>query len=224
VIIGIAMASSVDSFGAHDSSGTVVNLRCPACRKRGTFEGLGPDLLCYDLNGSSIVGERRCPDPECHALVFFEWPTDEPITSLVTYPPETIDFDASDLPSPVLAALQEAVSCHANRCYKAAAMMVRKCLEELCQDREANGENLKERIKSLRSAIVLPTDLFDGLDDLRLLGNDAAHVESRDYDEVGKEELEVSLAFTKEVLKATYQYAALRKKLSALKKSSGETP
>jgi len=100
-------------------------------------------------------------------------------------------------------------------------MMVRKCLEELCHDRDAKGENLKDRIKALESAIVLPSDLFDGLDDLRLLGNNAAHVESRDYDDVGEEEVEVSLAFTKEVLKATYQYASLRKKLSALKRRSG---
>jgi hypothetical protein len=58
----------------------------------------------------------------------------------------------------------------------------------------------------------------DGLDDLRLLGNDAAHIESQEYTKVGKEEVEVGIEFGKEVLKAVYQYAALLDKLRALKK------
>ena len=50
--------------------------------------------------------------------------------------------------------------------------MVRKTLEELCRDRQAQGPNLKDRIKALGTKVVLPTELLDGLDDLRLLGND----------------------------------------------------
>lgn len=38
---------------------------------------------------------------------------------------------------------------------------------------------------------MLPADLLNGLDDLRLLGNDAAHIESQEYNQVGKEEVEV---------------------------------
>lgn len=62
------------------------------------------------------------------------------------------------------------------------------------------------------------TGLFDGLDELRLLGNDAAHVESKDYDDIGQEEVELAIEFTKEVLKALYQYAALKSRLVALKR------
>jgi hypothetical protein len=59
---------------------------------------------------------------------------------------------------------------------------------------------------------------MDGLDDLRLLGNDAAHIESQEYTKVGKEEVEIGIEFAKEVLKAVYQYSALLSKLRALKK------
>jgi hypothetical protein len=96
--------------------------------------------------------------------------------------------------------------------------MVRKTLEELCRDRNATGANLKERIKALGTKVVIPAELLDGLDDLRLLGNDAAHVESREYDKVGKEEVEIGIEFASEVLKAVYQYSALLNKLRALKK------
>jgi hypothetical protein len=168
------------------------------------------------LIGNGIrAGYRRCPDPVCNALLFF-------VTApkgLITYPPERIDFDATNVPPPVLAALTEAVTCHADECFVAAAIMVRKTLEELCTDRKAEGANLKERIKALGAKVVLPSELLDGLDDLRLLGNDAAHIESREYDKVGKEEVEIGLELAKEVLKAVYQYSALLNRLRALKKT-----
>ncbi len=51
-----------------------------------------------------------------------------------------------------------------------------------------------------------------------MLGNDAAHIESQEYAKIGKEEVEVGIEFTKEVLKAVYQYSALLNKLRAFKK------
>jgi hypothetical protein len=96
--------------------------------------------------------------------------------------------------------------------------MVRKTLEALCKDRNAVGPTLKKRIEALANKVVLPAELLAGLDDLRLLGNDAAHIESQEYEKVGQEEVEVSIEFTKEVLKAVYQYSALLNKLRALKK------
>ena len=56
------------------------------------------------------------------------------------------------------------------------------------------------------------------MDDLRLLGNDGAHIESPEYNRVGSDEVEVRIEFAKEVLKAVYQYPALLGKLRALKK------
>ena len=97
--------------------------------------------------------------------------------------------------------------------------MVRKSLESLCHDRGATGANLKDRIKSLGTKVVLPQELLDGLDDVRLLGNDAAHIESDVYNQVGQEEVDVVIDFTKEVLKAVYQYSVLLNKLRALKKT-----
>jgi hypothetical protein len=137
----------------------------------------------------------------------------------VSYPAERIDFDATDIPAGILKTFEEAITCHANQCFVAAAIMVRKTLEELCRERGATGKNLKERITALGTKVVLPAELLQGLDDLRLLGNDAAHIESQEYDKVGQEEVEVGIEFTKEVLKAVYQYSALLNRLRALKKA-----
>jgi len=191
------------------------NLRCPGCGQLGTFEILLNNTQDF-ATGDIRVGERRCPNINCAALLFIIWRNNQIIRS---YPALRIDFDKTNIPTQVVAALEEAITCHANECFIAGAIMVRKTLEELCRDRGATGSNLKERIKDLGTKIVVPKELLDGLDDLRLLGNDAAHIESREYDQVGKEEVAVGIEFTKEVLKATFQYSTLLARLRGLKKS-----
>jgi hypothetical protein len=204
-------------YGQPEGPNTLIKLRCPACRQRATLESMGGQDVKVVLDAGDLirVGYRRCPDPNCLALLFFVEDTHGKL--LATYPVERIDFDATNVPPPILAALEEAVTCHANQCFVAAAIMVRKTLEELCRDRNAEGANLKERIKMLGTKVVLPTELLEGMDDLRLLGNDAAHIESREYDKVGKEEVEVGLELAKEVLKAVYQLSTLLGRLRALK-------
>ena len=203
----------VERDSMHGPSQTI-SMRCHACKQIGTFEVFRqlPDLFPAD---GVLMGQRRCPNPECHAHIFFIHRHGKP---LLTYPAERIDFDTSDIPANVTAALEEAIACHANRTYKAAGMMVRKTLEELCADRKAKGKNLKTKIRALRKKVVMSTELLDAADDLRLLGNDAAHVKSKTYDEVGRDEIEIGIKLTKEILKAVYQQAGLVQELQELKR------
>ena len=191
----------------------VVSLRCPSCRQRGTFEAFPP--IHDAVTGTVRLGQRRCPNPECQAHVFFAAENEQLVLS---YPAERIDFDSSGIPASIVSALEEAITSHATKCFTAAAIMVRKTLEELCREVSAKGDNLKVRIGDLATKVTLPKELLEGLDDLRLLGNDAAHVESRAYDEVGQEEVEVGILFAKEVLKAAYQYKSLLERLKSLKR------
>lgn len=200
-----------------------LKLRCPACLHVGVLATTSVnDVGLYLSFGSSSVkyaGIRVCANAECMQLLFV---VHQDGTVLLSYPPERIDFDASNLPERVLACIEEAVACHANSCYVAAGMMVRKTLEELCEDRGAEGNNLKARISALGSIVLIPRELLEGMDDLRLLGNDAAHVEAKTYEQIGKEEVEISLEFAKEVLKAVYQYGDLLERLRSLKKVRSE--
>jgi hypothetical protein len=191
-----------------------LNMRCPSCKQLGTFESHGVNDVY--IGGNTYLGHRFCPNLSCAIHLFVAHLGGK---ILISYPPERLDFDATDVPRPVTTALDEAITCHANECFTAAAIMVRKTLEELCRDRGAHGSNLKDRIRDLGTKVILPIELMDGLDDLRLLGNDAAHFESHAYDNVGKEEIETGIEFTKEVLKAVYQYKALLQRLQKLKKA-----
>jgi hypothetical protein len=151
-------------------------------------------------------------------LIFYIW--DITANKLdASYPPERLDFDATNIPAAVTRALEEAITCHANECFISCAIMVRKTLEELCHERSATGANLKERLRNLGTKVILPQELLDGLDDLRLLGNDAAHIESQEFNGIGREEVEIGIQFTKEVLKAVYQYSDLLNKLRSLKRT-----
>lgn len=107
------------------------------------------------------------------------------MTSKATMPPSAVStlwlrINSTNIPSNVLKTLEEAISCHAIRSYVAAGMMVRKTLEELCEDRKAKGKNLKEKIADLGNAVMMPKELLDGLDDLRLLGNECCACSSQD--------------------------------------------
>lgn len=100
--------------------------------------------------------------------------------------------------------------------------MVRRTLEEICNERGATGADLKKRIKSLRSKVVLPDGLLDGMNELRLLGNDAAHVKAKAYADIGSDEIKLAIALTKEILKALYQLDDLLKQIQALKEPAPE--
>lgn len=194
--------------------GNPLSIRCPGCGNIGTFEPLRniPDVFAANL----WLCHRRCPNPNCHAHVFCIH--DNSGSVLRTYPAQRIDFDPKNIPDRIVKTFIEAISCNAENLHVATAIMIRRTLEELCEDKKAIGNTLKDRIGSLKSIVVLPTELFAALDDLRLLGNDAAHIEAKTYDSIGPAEIEVAIELTKEILKAVYQLDDLVLRLRSLKK------
>jgi len=96
--------------------------------------------------------------------------------------------------------------------------MVRRLLEELCSDKGLTGNDLKARLAALGQSVVIPQELLTAADELRILGNDAVHVEAKAYDAIGPNEAMLAIELAKELLKAVYQYSSLVSELQALKK------
>ena len=217
---------AISTQPAPTTLGSSVSVRCPACRQVGTFDRISltvQNMQIYDVQIATpgtayVVGQRLCPNQLCRGLLFFIWNVSSNKLD-ASYPPERLDFDATNIPPSITKALEEAITCHANECYMASAIMVRKTLEELCHEKRAPGKNLKERLRNLGSKTMLPQELLDGLDDLRLLGNDAAHIESQEFNDIGQQEVEIGIQFAKEVLKAVFQYTDLLAKLRSLKRT-----
>jgi hypothetical protein len=196
--------------------------RCPHCGHFGTFVSvIGNDVYTYhtEHNRGEVIdnylGIRRCPNEKCHGHLFFI--ADNARNVQLTSPSETIPFDKENIPNKVLTAFEEAIKCHSNSCFIASAIMIRKTLEEICIDRGATGANLYKRLQDLGGKILIPKELLSGMNELRLLGNDAAHIEAQTFSEIGKDEIEVSIEFAKEILKAVYQYDNLLQRLKNLK-------
>ena len=191
-----------------------VALRCPGCRQVGTFEAMQnvSDVRVHAL----FLGQRRCPNPHCKTHIFCIYNHNNVVVK--SYPSEQVDFDPKNIPPAISKTFGEAVACRAESLHVASAIMIRRTLEELCEDKQAAGSNLKARIAALRTAVVLPQSLLDALDDLRMLGNDAAHIEAKTFDSIGPEELDVAIELTKEILKSVYQLNDLLGRLRALKK------
>src|SRR6266849_6593741 len=120
-------------FATISQPTTPVTLRCPSCRLQGTFDEFPgtKDISVSTQSGANLLGQRKCPNPDCVAHIFFVLFDNKVVQS---YPAERIDFDSSGIPQGIVRSLEEAITCHAHKCFIASAIMVRKCLEELCQE------------------------------------------------------------------------------------------
>jgi len=197
------------------SNAQIINLRCPHCHHHGAFGGF-PDVMdvVWKVPVLNRAGIRVCANANCRGIVFI-WTQQDVL--FAAFPPELVGYDETDLPAEVRDCLKEAILCHAQGCFRAAAIMVRRSLEAMCEERGAKGSSLEKKIESLKGQIVISQDLIEGAHELRFLGNDAAHVEAKAFTTVGKEEVEAALDLAKELLRATYQTAALVKRLRAMK-------
>ncbi len=210
------------------NSPLIASIRCPICRHQGAFHGWNDvrdikwaqstteEDKAKNIVSTFFAGVRMCPNTFCQAPVFVIMMEGEVVK---VYPPEVLDFDTTSLPPHIASTLEEAVKAHSAECFRASALMVRRVLEEVCKDKEANGKDLKARVAALGGAALIPKELIEAADELRILGNDAAHVEARAYDQIGKVEIEIAIDLSKEILKAVYQYSVLLDHLTNLKRS-----
>lgn len=203
-----------------NSSHATIQTDCPHCGKSGTFDSVQANDI---QSNTHILGIRRCPNPDCRDAIFFiKGNIQGNYSELLIYPSSKITFSTEGIPEKVLRAFDEAITCHSNKCFIASAIMLRKTLEEICDNQGASGKTLYNRLEALSSIIIVPKQLIEATHELRLLGNDAAHLEAQTYEEIGQQEIEISIEFTKEILKAVYQYEGLIGKLRGLKKSTEE--
>lgn len=118
-------------------SGINLTVKCPHCGNIGTFETICKDIYCKNDKGTSVaIGIKKCPNPGCggHVFVVYDWGSRSVLDS---YPITKLDFNKDDIPTQIAKTFEEAIICHANKCYIASAIMVRKTLELLCKDKGA---------------------------------------------------------------------------------------
>lgn len=125
-------------------------LKCPVCEKMSLYTENQMDGMC-DFNGNHIT------------------------TTKIVYPDNSLDF--SHVPKDIKNAFEAALKIQ--QIDSASCLMsLRRILEAICKERNANGDNLVDMIKDLVEKSILPPVYDDASWIIRQLGNKAAHVDT----------------------------------------------
>ena len=79
------------------------------------------------------------------------------------------------VPDSVKEAYKEALICYKNRAFVASVIMCRKAIEGICKVHNIDKGSLKTKLLAMKDNEIIEKTLFEWADNLRLLGNDAAH-------------------------------------------------
>lgn len=100
-------------------------------------------------------------------------------------------------------ALNECIQCYKSRAYTASTIMCRRLIEGFCLVKGVKERNLETSLKVLHENGTINEQLFEWVNQLRILGNDAAHnIEAKYSAEDAKDTLDFSIA----VLDFTYSF------------------
>ncbi|TVR27897.1 MAG: DUF4145 domain-containing protein [Ilumatobacter sp.] len=181
-------------------------LRCPWCGHVGVLVSRGTDLTNGEMQSEHMrfAGVRHCPNPQCHGLIFVV--VDHHGTVLDSFPPERIDIDRSNIPAEVLDRLEEAIACHAVGAHRAAGALLRSTVEAMCDDREAEGPDLRARVERLAGTTALRDEYVGALAALHLLGPDSVHGITKELDGADDATIRDAIDVVKTVLNVVYQH------------------
>lgn len=121
---------------------------------------------------------------------------------LKSYPeglPKTVDSLIADN---VRKDFEEALLCQSAGAYRGAAVLARRAVQSICLDKGAKkGENLHKQIKELFDKNIITQAIKDWADEVRYIGNDAAHPNK---EEVNKEDSEDILELLESLCNVLY--------------------
>lgn len=116
--------------------------------------------------------------------------------------PKRDDF-VMGVPKAIKNAFAEASNCHSSGSHTACAIMCRKTLEGVCENYAVEGRSLMDRLKGLKDKGVIDGKLYEWSDELRIVGNEAAHDVNVEVSEADANDM---LVFTKALLEYVYTF------------------
>lgn len=125
------------------------------------------------------------------------------IESVTYYPGRSVGLKTIDsflLPTGVQDIYQETVLAIENEQSILAGIGIRALIETICKDLNAEGNNLHDKINSLRDKAIVTSEGVATLHKLRVLGNDAAHEVKKHT----KKQLSLALQIIEHMLDGTY--------------------
>jgi hypothetical protein len=164
-----------------------------------------------------FAGLRYCPNPDCQIILTTFSDSEGRGASLRL---EAIKFDAANLSPSVMGSLEEAVKCHAAGRFAASALMVRRILEQFCNQLSNGGDSLQRRLAAVNAFASMSQGHLSDNNGLRILINDDGSIPIKEQ-AVSRDENELAVELAKQLLRAVYQYANLKTYLLSLRAAPG---
>ena len=107
------------------------------------------------------------------------------------------------IPEQLRKSLKECIQCLRSNSYTATVIMCRRTIEGFSQTKGVNESNLAKSIEKLKSKEIINSQLYEWANELRLIGNEAAHNIETIF---SAEDARDSLEFTIAILDFTYSF------------------
>lgn len=117
-----------------------------------------------------------------------------------------------DVPEPLRREFEEAQTCFSAKAYEATVVMVRRILEGVCKENNAQERVLVKSLEKLKADGLVDGTIAEWANALRVLGNEGAHYTGR---QVPRDDSEDALAFAEALLDHIY---VLRKRFEEFAK------
>lgn len=168
------VSDSVEGFcpDCNRMSELQVRSEARADAPRRLFDQLDPGEDGLHIARYSIAFCPKCGGVFLHVAATSE-PSDLPYEAMLF--PTSNRRDVSGLPEPVRRAFLSAQSCFDTGNFEPCAVMSRKCIEAVCVFLGVTEGSLAKRLRTLRDSGRIWPKLYEWADQLRLVGNDAAH-------------------------------------------------
>ncbi len=114
----------------------------------------------------------------------------------------------SHIPKNLSKDLDEAKMCFSVGCYRACAVMARRCIQNACIEKGVKEKDLVKQIKELTQQGIITKDIEEWATVVRWVGNDAAHPGKS---EVTKEDAEDTLNLAEQFLHVIFVTSAVAK-------------
>lgn len=188
-----------------------VSIFCPYCHKH---TALSTARAKYDAESrgegkTAAIWEKR---PGCRWWIGICNACQNPSLVLnqgdCIYPQPLPSPTDPNIPKDLASDLDEAKMCFAVNCYRACAVMGRRCIENACMAKGATSKNLVAQIQELTQDGIITKDIEEWATVVRWVGNDAAHPGK---DPVTKEDAEDCLRLAEQFLHVIFVTPAIAK-------------
>ena len=190
---------------------------CPKCQQKVIADGHAEDLPFPFLRDGPALPAWRYILATCeicwHVLVLREIESEDEkkkATEVLWPSPERVLSDT--IPEPLRREHAEARACFRTQAYIATVVMVRRTLEGVCSDHGIMKKPLYAALDDMRSRGLIEGRLLEWAQELRVLGNDAAHFTGRN---VSRQDAKDALTLAEALMDYLYVFSAQFEKFRA---------